>query len=581
MKNKYFNYDNINVWSQEYWAGRFAPVDDLVRWVSDKDPLVETPYEPPEGAYAPIPSDANGFTGYVDPEELAYWDALGVKMEIHHIWVAKWISLVPKEAKRNSGVNYPMVLSVHQEHVWPVCDPFWPMRTIRQCRDFAREVVADGSILLITVTEGPDVTRQYSNIIMEACSLYPIDYTHIRFNVTPIYRAGNRLADMPGFLPCDEEGTPMENPDDQTETLGVYKLLDISRTWKSMGSPNFGQLIGLEGQSSSNATYDSERFIHTAMAQRLVEPLMLERTFMSCDDPQLQKFWEKHGVKFEAHDSNHERWFGMVPLCVYDQPEEKLPVMLIFQEVYYCNDHLPIEAASYWYEYCRLAMQGECILVFYACERMDHNEYMAQVYREAAKLYPIDRTRVYITGYSHNSGTATQFAFNHPDIITAVAGGAPGMLMPGMPQEERQKKIMEQREIDMPCIMVMGMNEHSMPNEELTYENSGFLKEIRMNALKAYPCQPRTEEDFKAAFRSEDTATRKVGVPGDKSEVLFLEGVEHYIVDVKNTDGNYHLRFVAIENMPHNPFPSLQMMEWSFVRRFERNPQTMVIIERY
>ena len=49
----------------------------------------------------------------------------------------------------------------------------------------------------------------------------------------------------------------------------------------------------------------------------------------------------------------------------------------------------------------------------------------------------------------------------------------------------------------------------------------------------------------------------------------------------KNKNGKYHLRFASIENAPHNPFPTKQILEWSFVRRFARDPDTHEIIELY
>lgn len=431
------------------------------------------------------------------------------------------------------------------------------------------------------MTDGPDITQQYANIIMEAISLYPIDYNQIRLDVSAVYKCGKRLCEIVGNIPEDETGKSLGNPDGRVESFGDAYLLDISRTWRSMGSPNWGQLIGIDGRNGGNADYDVERFKHSLMAQRLIEPISLERKYTCDDNPELLKFWEKHGVKYETHEKNHERWVTLTPLSAFDHPQEKIPVILIFQEVYFCNDHLPVEAGSYWYEFCKFAMQGDCMLLFYACECEEHNELLFDIFQDAKKMYPIDESRVYITGYSHNSAAATKFAYNHPNMITALAGGIPGMLLMGMPAESAEKKIAELQKIDMPCIWVTGQNEHNQPVGLPTYENSTFQMKMKNATMLVCNCPEKTKEDFRKAFASTDKATRMLGMPNDKNDILYLEGVEHYIADVRNRDGNYHLRFVSIENMPHNPFPTLQILEWSFVRRFSRDPVTHKIVELY
>ncbi len=576
--NRYFSYDNMELWDPKYWGERSLPINNLAQWIGQIDPLVETEYALPDGMDEDLHEDVSGFLGYLPPEEAAYWEEKGYNIELHHIWVAKWISLVPKCAVRNSGVVFPTVLSLHQEHI----QTSWPAKTMRKYRKLAEEAVKKQMILLITVTDGRDVTSQYANIIMEAVSLYPIDYRNIFLDVSAVYTSGHTLAQVDGGVKADSRGNTLKDPDSTVLHLGSFQILDVSAICKGCGSPNQGQLVGVEGQTGGNAAYDADRFVHTLAAKRLAEPLTLEYRYSSDKDPELLHYWEKMGLHYETHDFNHERYVTMTPMSVYDDPQNKIPILLIFQEVYYYNDHLPIEAAAYWFEYCKIAAQGECMLLFYACENYEHNKNMYNVFLDACKQYPVDQSRVYVTGYSHNGGTAVRFAYDYPNVITAIAGGLPGMGGPGT-TPEMQKKINEQQsKIDMPCIQVIGCCEHTAPVREPTFENCGFpSSRMKMNALIAGNCPEKTEDDFRAAFRSSDKATRMLGLPNDKNEVLYLEGLEHYIADVKNKNGKYHLRFASIENAPHNPFPTKQILEWSFVRRFARDPDTHEIIELY
>ncbi len=574
--NRYYNYEGIDLWQPERWGERSLPMNNLAQWLGELDPLVESEYTLPEGMNPELNHRVDGFLGYLPPEEIEYWDKRGYSITLRHIWVAKWIALVPKSAVRNSGNYIPTLLAMHQEHI----RTDWAAKTLRACRSLADSAADEGMIIIITVTDGPDVTMQYANILMEAISLYPIDTGRISLDISAVYASGHKLSDLPGGLKTGFDGAVAPDPDALTEKLGSLRVIDISSVCKNKGSPNQGQFVGVDGRGGGNASYDPRRCIHTLAARRDIEPLMLEHSYLSDTDPGFLDYMQGMGLVYETHIYNHEKYVTLTPRAALERDGAKLPMMLIFQEVYRYNDHLPIQAISYWFEYCKIAAQSECMLLFYACEEYEHNKNMINVYRDALKKYPIDPTRVYVTGYSHNGATAARFAFDYPDVITALAGGAPGMLGPVSEAQQKEANA-RQAKIDMPCVQIVGLNEHTSPAPSPTFQNSGRMIAAKMNALEAGNCPLKTMEDFKEAFENGDKATRMVGVPNDRSEVLYLEGVEHYICDVKNNEGKWHLRFGAIENAPHNPFPTKLMLEWSFVRRFARDPVTHEIIELY
>ena len=63
-----------------------------------------------------------------------------------------------------------------------------------------------------------------------------------------------------------------------------------------------------------------------------------------------------------------------------------------------------------------------------------------------------------------------------------------------------------------------------------------------------------------------------LGLYADRTEVRFSMGHEVYIADVQNNDGNWQLRFVSIENLPHMITPQMAELSWEFLRRFARQP---------
>ena len=80
---------------------------------------------------------------------------------------------------------------------------------------------------------------------------------------------------------------------------------------------------------------------------------------------------------------------------------------------------------------------------------------------------------------------------------------------------------------------------------------------------------------------SDNYVERKLGFPADWSECLYLDGFENYIADVKNVDGKFHMRQVAMGNMPHTVTPTMCDITWNFLRRFARNLETGECIELF
>ena len=94
-------------------------------------------------------------------------------------------------------------------------------------------------------------------------------------------------------------------------------------------------------------------------------------------------------------------------------------------------------------------------------------------------------------------------------------------------------------------------------------------------------CPMKSSEEIAATEFSEDYVERMLGIPADKTECLYLNGHENYIADIANNEGRYHLRVVALGDMPHTVTPTMADLCWSYVRRFARDQQTGETIELY
>jgi hypothetical protein len=211
-----------------------------------------------------------------------------------------------------------------------------------------------------------------------------------------------------------------------------------------------------------------------------------------------------------------------------------------------------------------------------------------EIIKEAEKTYPIDPSRIYVTGHSHNGHLAREFAYRHSDMVASVAplGNSSGLAAPAYSHEAvvaDDKRIEAWSKIDMPIITIGAVSEvtspHTMPSSILNDYN--FFIESWQRRLKASRCPPKSSQEIMASEHSSDYVTRVFGLPNDGSALQVIDGVEHYIIDIKNVDGRKHLRIVGIDNMVHTPEPTMPMVAWTFMRRFARDQKSGKVIELY
>ena len=61
------------------------------------------------------------------------------------------------------------------------------------------------------------------------------------------------------------------------------------------------------------------------------------------------------------------------------------------------------------------------MLLFFALETEEDNEILTDILADVKKRYPVDPSRIYMAGHSHNGGLGRRYSFKHPDLIAALA----------------------------------------------------------------------------------------------------------------------------------------------------------------
>lgn len=198
--------------------------------------------------------------------------------------------------------------------------------------------------------------------------------------------------------------------------------------------------------------------------------------------------------------------------------------------------------------------------------------------------YPVDLTRVYLAGHSHNGGFALACARKFPDKIAAI--GTLGNYAGFWPEREMgpETMVVEDEEIeymrknvDVPTVNIVGCCEH-MCEYPMYQDQEGNDLDSKLyhwnRRMRAYRCRELTREDILAAKDSDDYIERVLGVPADWTECLYMDGAENYIADFVNDEGNRHLRQIGMGNLPHTVTPLMCDLVWNFVRRFAKDPNT-------
>ena len=596
--NRYYRYENIELWEESVWEDKISPIFGLVKWLGSHEKVNDAPYKDPVNG---LVGDACKVLKYYDhktnsvnrPEVIEGWRKRGVYYDCRAQGGLNWLIMAPRHCLQDFGRKLPALVVMHREDI---TDPYWSMKTLDHYQAY-NEMLANAQdmIIIYIVTGAPDFNRVYVNILQEAFVFVPGDTQSVFLDVSTVYDNGCTLKEIPDLIYKGSNGHALPDPDAAVIRFGSAAVpsLEITGLWENKCSLTRDQV---SKANWSSASFDLDRVIHSETGKKMVEGMILEYQFDSVYDPQFVKYWEDRGLKYESRETKLRRWKAAVPLGALEKPEKKLPLLCVMQEVNHANEHLAVTGASYFYEYFRIAAQGACILVNFVLEDADGNELLCEILKEAFELYPIDRSRVYLAGHSHNGYYALEFAERHPKLIAAVAtfGDTPGLMDTGMVILFTEEKVERLRNLDIPLINLAGYTEprRHFPisqdgDDYRPWQGVGPLITFEQRAagwqrrLRAFNCPMKSFEEIKATKDSPEQAVRMLGIPGDRSETLWLDGFELYIVDIKNNEGKFHLRMVGEENMPHNTTPVQQRLSWSFMRRFARDTETGKTIELF
>lgn len=585
MTNYDFRYPGIELWQDTPWHTRISKIDGLIQYLGSKNQLPVGIYPRPQLTEDEKKACYSGKVGaYLVPEFFEDWEKKGLilcplDMTEH------WMAAVPANAMPKGNLRLP-VLAVYIQGDYD--DKYWPMDIAYSFAAYLEMAIRDQWILVFTLSnKGPDVDRTYVNILQEASALFPCQMDKLYLDVSTIHRKLENI-------PCQ-----LRNVEAMVESVTNLNLpvIPMRGLWEYRGS--LGRNLMMADKYSLE-TFDRDALIHSQTGRKLLEGILLEYQYDTVKEPGLVDHFRKMGLKMEIHHTNGERWITLTPMAASRIRNHSLPLLCVMQEVYEGNEHLAVTALGYFYELTKIAANGECMLLFFVLEDADSNDLLAKLIDEAVEKYPADPSRVYVTGHSHDGRFALEFAARNYKKLAAVAtlGNFCGL------EDARrlgkagvtQERVEQLRQITLPLANFCGCAEHGgklplnvdarmLPlrtgqefGRTLTLEDRLYAWHRR---LYAWNCPEQTDAQILAARYSEDLVERELGFPVDRSSIRVMDGFRHYVGELKNTNGNYYLEMVGLENMPHLPTPAMLNLAWEFMSRFARDQETGEIMERY
>lgn len=339
---------------------------------------------------------------------------------------------------------------------------------------------------------------------------------------------------------------------------------------------------------SGNDCFDLNAMKHSEAGKYLMEARSLMTRFSDVDDPALLKLWENMGIRCEIRSTNGKTWLAFVPMEAYEETNQKYPVMLIFRPV-------GLLAEAFYANMIEMAAQGEFLALIYCDEDPDANDVFFDMLQEALRDFPTDPSRVYTTGHSHYGELAMEFTRRFKEHVAGIAqqGDAAGIIQGFYGMTKEKAELMHS--YDMPLINVAGTTEFNgifplnqeapgIPEDSHVWR-SKFPTSVE-DRLKTWKerlycmrCPIPSDEALRRIGKTK--AEQELGFPADHTDILYAEGSECYIGDIKNLDGNWHFRTVAMQNIPHTTCRTMHVLSWSFLRRFARDLENGKVIELY
>lgn len=341
---------------------------------------------------------------------------------------------------------------------------------------------------------------------------------------------------------------------------------------------------------------------------------MMENVVLHPDEhsPESLDYWKQKGMikefhgedapmdweEYEKKTGNHydvkkafpqnlwKKWTSFLPVSATfpENKNRKYPLLVVLHgagNTVYTVDGWGFETT---------AAQREWIMIVPSIEMA---EVVFPIIEEAKKRYPVDESRIYLTGFSYGSVYTNILGLKRPELFAAVApcGGflTDGKFIPygkrALPEgpEPRFEEPMfiydgdqsEAGKYKLPAISIIGSHDRKRWPLGKSAERETLLSDLNFWA-RINDAEEFSEEALDNIPEDAPEAAKLIGLPLEQEDahIKWSDGLQYAIGDVRSRDGVVRIRLVDEENVPHWPTPELSRLVCDFFAHFARDPQT-------
>jgi len=377
-----------------------------------------------------------------------------------------------------------------------------------------------------------------------------------------------------------------------------------------------------------DGTMDIEALLDSEYGEALAK--ILQTRFTYEEDPVGEAtlaYFRELGLKKEIYEDEdfYARWEILTPLAMYEDVGQN----------YKSNWNYPlvianhggsntIEAEEFCFGLPQIAAK-EGFMVLYLQNTNWQN--VDRVLGIIAEKYPLDKERVYMTGYSQGGYQVTSTYFRIPEKLTAVApcGNDIYRTYDNFNVPFTVEETVRLKAAVVPFMQIVGCCEASgfvpvndwKPRKDWGRESGGepyvnprwddkkdptrihggrrrfsdmpeppegvdkhrwMIERLNMR-MDALGCEPRDKSQCIGYLDTpEDELHHVLGFYGDEEKIEYYYGYKHYTVNIWNRDGINAFRYVAVENSPHCVPVMTGPLVWDFFRQFRRDQVTGKIV---
>ena len=327
---------------------------------------------------------------------------------------------------------------------------------------------------------------------------------------------------------------------------------------------------------AADAGYDVNAFINSHMGEVMMEQCWHYVEWSDPMDEGLIEYWKNYegGVLKEMHHVGDEEfeWASYVPMSAYEEEnaEKKYPVMVV------CRGGNDAKYTAECFGFVHYAAESQEYMVVMPTDR--EPDAVQKLLAELKEDYPVDESRIYITGNSMGGLTTLNNGWAYPETFAAIAPfgiGAQNNLT-----EEQTAKIAE---VKMPINYLYGTMDcyHSFPITECGMKDvdTGVAE---INALlSADDCvfeELTVEEAQKLVAESDDPVKQVTGLNYTYTWSEELDDTTYHFGEYRTEDGVPMYRVTIAQDGTHWHSPSYAKLVWEYFSQFSRDTESGALI---